>query len=81
MSRLSVYSPLATWKKGEYPITPFVHVAVAFHSEADGQVLLSPPLMTEKEVDDEVDALVRELEAFRQSAKKELATILAHQLK
>ena len=81
MYQLSVFSPLSSWKKGDYPVAPFVHISVDFHSEEeDGRILLSPQLVTDNEVDNAVDALIRELEAFRKAAKKELRLILTRQL-
>jgi len=81
MNRFSIYSPLATWKKGQYPVAPFLRLSVGFSSEKDGNVLLSPQLMTEKEVDETVDGLIKELEEFRRTTKKELESILARQLR
>ena len=80
MNKLMMYSPLRSWKKGELPISPFVSIAVGAHSENDGHLLLSPQLMTDAEIDHEVESLIKELEQFRTSAKKELRNLQAKML-
>jgi len=80
MYKLMMYSPLRSWKKGQLPISPFVSIAVGSHTETDGHLLLSPQLMTDDEIDNEVEKLVKELEQFRTSAKKELKTLRAKML-
>ena len=75
MHRLSMYSPLREWRKGEYPVAPFVHLSVGTHSESQGTVLLSPQLMTDQEIDETVNQLRNELEEFRKKAKKELQSL------
>ena len=81
MPQLLLYSPLHKWKSGDYPVHPFVHLSVVYNVEKDGQLLLSPQLMTDREIDETVDGLVQELEVFRRSAKKELKVIIGRQLK
>lgn len=80
MHKLTLYSPLRSWKKGQLPVSPFVSVAIGTHSEVDGQLLLTAQLMTESEIDHEVDSLVKELEEFRKNAKKEIRTLKAKML-
>ena len=80
MNTLMMYSPLRSWKKGELPIGPFVAIAVGAHTSSDGQIFLSPQLMTDAEIDYEVENLIKELEQFRTSAKKELRTLQAKML-
>ena len=73
MHRFALYSPLSKWTKGNYPLSPFVHLSLgAYPSESDGRVLLSAQLMTPGEIDYVVDQLQAELEEFRVAAKKEL---------
>ena len=38
-------------------------------SEMDDQILISPNLMTEKEIDDQIDLLIEELKQIRKNAK------------
>ena len=75
MHRFTIYSPLGVWKKGEYPTSPFLHLAAGAYSEQHGHVLLSAQLMTDSEIDEVVDGLKKELEEFRTKAKKELKSI------
>lgn len=75
MHRFAIYSPLGVWKKGEYPVSPFVHLSAGMYSEEDGCVLLSAQLMMDSEIDSVVDELKEELEEFRTKAKKELKSL------
>ena len=70
MYRFMIYSPLAEWEKGNYPISPFLHLAADAYSEQHGHILLSAPLMTDSEIDKVVDGMEKELEEFRTKAKK-----------
>lgn len=80
MNDLIMHSPLHNWKKGEFPVSPFVAIAVGAHTESDGKILLSPNLMTDLEVDYEVNRLIKNLEKFRSSAKKELKSLQSKML-
>ncbi len=80
MYKLSIYSPLASRERGQYPSSPFVHLSIGSHTEENGRILLTAQLMTDKEVDEAVDDFMRELEEFRQAAKKELLTLQSKQL-
>lgn len=80
MYKLALYSPLRSWKKGQPPTSPSVSVAMGAHTEADGQLLLTAQLMTDSEIDHEVEVLMKELEEFRVMAKKELRTLKARML-
>lgn len=75
MNKLMMYSPLRSRKNGERPISPFVFIASGSHTTSDGHVLLSSQLMTDAEIDYEVESLIKELEQFRTSAKKELRAL------
>jgi len=75
MHRFAIYSPLGVWEKGDYPVSPFVHLSAGMYSEEDGRVLLSAQLMTDLEIDHVVDGLKKELEEFRAKAKKELKSL------
>ena len=80
MPKLSLHSPLHSWKKGEYPVSPFVYLCVGAHEERDGEILLSAQLMTDSEIDHEVNSITKELEEFRRRAKKELHMLRARML-
>lgn len=75
MSKFAMYSPLWSWKKEELPAGPFVSLEVGTHMESDGRLILTPQLMTDAEIDYEVDGLIKELEQFRKAAKKELLSL------
>jgi hypothetical protein len=78
MHKLAMYSPFRSRKKGNLKASPFVSLAVGSHSmSSDGQLLLSAQLMTDSEIDYEVDGIIKELEVFRKAAKKELRTLQA----
>lgn len=77
MSKFAMHSPLRSWKKGELPADPFVSLEVGTHMESDGRLILTSQLMTDAEIDDEVDGLIKELEQFRKAAKKELLSLRA----
>ena len=74
MRRLAMYSPLSEWRKGDPLSAPHVCIAVGIDSapEDDDEILLSSDLMSEREIDDAVEALKNELEEFRIKAKQEL---------
>lgn len=76
MHTLALHSPFRSWKNGELPVSPFVSLTVGTHTEDEtGCYLLTPQLMTEAEIDYEVNRLIKELEEFRKAAKKELLTL------
>ena len=71
MAEISVFTVAP--RKGDLPFTPFAHVWLSQHSaDAAGRILLSPQLMTDKEVDESVDRLIGQLEKARKKAKKDL---------
>ena len=80
MSKFTLYSPLRAWKKGPTPTSPFVSLAIGSHWATDGHLLLTSQLMTDVEVDHEVDGLIKEVEKFRKTAKKELRNLKARML-
>ena len=80
MYKLSIYSPLASQKKEQYPISPFVHLSIDSRADENGRILLTAQLMTDKEVDEAVDSFIRELEEIRQEAKKRLRSLQSKQL-
>lgn len=65
-------SPLRARKKGDYPITSFVHLSLGTYMEEQDHILLSAQLMTDREVDEVVDSLKKELDEFGKAAKREL---------
>lgn len=77
MHRLSIYSPERKQNKSDYPISPYVHLSLGVYSSAeDGNILISPQLMSHQEIDETVDQLIAELEEFRQKAKNEIDSII-----
>ena len=59
--------------KGDPPFTPYFHIYLSeYFSDSEGYPLLSPELMTEKEIDEAIDFLVIQLEKARKSAKSKL---------
>ena len=65
-------------KKGQYPFTPFVHIApkdrplVGQGDMLEGRLLLTPQLTTSTEVDYYVDSLIADLEKIRWAAHRKL---------
>ena len=60
-------------RKGDPPFTPYVHIYLSQHMTADsGRILLSPQLMTDVEIDESVDWLIKQLEEARKKAKNDL---------
>lgn len=60
-------------KKNEVPFPPFVHIYLSCASkDNDGRNLMSPELMTDIEVDETIDYLIKQLEKARKKAKSEL---------
>lgn len=58
-------------KKGDPPFRTFVQIRLAeYPSDSYENILLSPDLMTEKEVDESVNFLVEQLEKARNTAKR-----------
>ena len=72
MKHFSLYSPMKDWKKGDYPVSPFVSVGLSDHVEERGEQLLTAELMADSEIDYAVDGLVAELQTLRVKAKAEL---------
>ncbi len=60
-------------KKGDVPFSPFLHIYLSeYSSDSKGRPLLSPQLMTDKEIDESIDYLLTQLEKVRKSAKTKL---------
>lgn len=70
-----IYSPFTERTAGEYPVAPFLQVAVSVAQAEAGNVLLSPQLMSSKEIDEAIDRLKLDLESFREHAKLELRNL------
>lgn len=63
-------------KKGDIPFRPYLRISLSEHSsDSEGHILLSPELMTDKEIDEAVDLLVKQLENVRKKAKSKLKKI------
>ncbi len=60
-------------RKGDRPFTPYLHIHLSEHfSDSEGHILLSPQLITEKEIDEAIDFLIMQLEKARKTAKSKL---------
>jgi hypothetical protein len=60
-------------RKGDMPFTPYLHIYLSEHfSDSEGHTLLSPQLMTDKEIDEAIDFLIMQLEKARKMAKAKL---------
>lgn len=58
-------------KKDEPPFRPSVYIALKRPPQNEqGKLLLSPMLMSEKEIDDTFDMLINELQALRKRQKR-----------
>ena len=65
-----IFSP----KEGDIPFTPFGQIYVKSHAkDKQGHILLSANCMTKKEVDEQVDRLIKQLENIRKKAKKKFS--------
>jgi hypothetical protein len=63
-------------KKGDKPFTPYLHIDLSEHSsDSEGHILLSPRLMTEKEIDEAIESLIKKLEKARKAAKSKLKRV------
>lgn len=71
MAKIDVFE--VTPRKGGMPFTPYLHIHLSEHfSDSEGHILLSPQLMTDKEIDEAVDFLVMQLEKAKKTAKSKL---------
>lgn len=61
-------------KKGDVPFSPFAQIYIESHAkDQQGHILLSADCMTKKEVDVQVDRLIKQLENIRKKAKKKFS--------
>jgi hypothetical protein len=61
-------------QKGQMLFNPRCHFYLATYSEdSQKRILLSPELMTDLEIDESADYLIKEIEKARRKAKRELA--------
>jgi len=61
------------WKKGEPPFNPIIRLWLSEYSkDKEEHILLSPDLMTDSEIDYNVDRLIAQLNVVRRKAKKAL---------
>ena len=60
-------------KKGDLPVTPFVHIILKSYSSREDRIpLLSPQLMTDREIDESVNYLKSQLDHIARLSKKAL---------
>jgi hypothetical protein len=71
---LVVASDAAT---GSFPTFPFVVAQLAEFYQEDGSVRIGPHLMSAREIDEFVDRMLADVEAFRRMAKHELDLALS----
>ena len=58
-------------KKDEHIFTPFGHIRVKrCLKDKQGRIFLTPDCLTKREIDEQVDRLIQELEDVRKKAKK-----------
>ena len=67
MDRFSIYCSIPT--SGS---SPFVHISIGYYTKEKDHILVSPELMTDKEIDQSIDSLLNDLEHVRDRAKSEL---------
>ena len=67
MDRFSIYCSIPT--SGS---RPFVHISIGYYTKEKDHILVSPELMTDKEIDQSIDSLLNDLEHVRDRAKSEL---------
>lgn len=73
MSRFFVWRALSGWKRGDVPARAAVAVGIAQHHQLpNGEKVISGHLMTDEEVDYEIDRLIAELEKLRGEAKRSI---------
>ncbi|WP_141758712.1 hypothetical protein [Duganella sp. HH105] len=70
MSRFFVWRELSDWKAGDLPMSAAVAVGIAEHFQVRDAMLISSKLMTDGEVDHEIDRMIVELEKLRKDAKR-----------
>lgn len=64
------------WKKGDLPNNQQLNIVLAeYTSSKNGQVYITNKMVTDKEIDYEIDCLINELEDIRKKAKKSLFNI------
>lgn len=75
--KFSVNSPMRARKAGDYPAQPFVQLAaetgslLALQQQGD-QFIISAQLMTDQEIDEAIEGLIKDLIMLKESAKVEL---------
>lgn len=58
-------------KESDFPFTPFGQIYVKSHAKDSlGHIILSSNCMTKREVDEQVDRLIKQLEGIRKKAKR-----------
>lgn len=71
MANIDVFA--VTPKQGDIPFNPYLHIYLSEHAcDSAGFILLSSRLMTNREIDEAVDLLVKQLEEIRKTAKIKL---------
>lgn len=75
-TRFNVIGTMDNWKKGDLPNNQQLNIVLAeYTSSKNGQVYITNKMVTDKEIDYEIDCLINELEDIRKKAKKSLFNI------
>ena len=62
-------------QKGDLPFNPYIYLWLSGSLEKNGKMCLTSNLMNDREIDEAVDRLIKQLETARKKAKRELNTI------
>jgi hypothetical protein len=74
-----MYSPLNENATSDEPISPYVYLMVGTCSKEGEHILLSPQLMSDKEIDEIVEQMKHELDIFSTNSKCELRALKKRQ--
>lgn len=75
-TRFNVIGTMDNWKKGDLPSDQQLNIVLAeYTSSENGQVYITNKMVTDKEIDYEIDCLINELEDIRKKAKNSLLNI------
>jgi len=71
--RFGVIGVMDGWKKGDLPGPQMVSIFLgSYGTLKDGKIVITSELATDKNVDEEVDQLIKGLEAVRKEAKENI---------
>lgn len=71
--KFGVVGVLDGWKKGDIPGNQMVYLVLNSHFKLkNGDIVISPQMASDKEVDCEIDNLIKDLERARRKAKENI---------